>query len=422
MRIPVRIGPEEHTWRLPGSGALEDWLAAQPWDEAHTPLVARTPRTMEDDLHGWLLGEVRRADTHEDHVGLLEIPTRDARSCREALARWLEIGDTSTRGLAVALNRMARSRPRIFLVLLEADHAPAEWSALLADLQDVDSKLEDPGPLAFILATSAISEAVAAQCRLDIGWPAPAFEGGPAPRSRWGAYVHERVAWHCGGQLELVREVGDLVSTLARGDDVALEAVLDQHARASLARVEEPLLDRLRMSVSASRHHPELLIPAGLVGLESSGARPAPWLARGLLREVPDHLDRRQLESLVVCRPLAGRLLGRCIGLEAQLRDRLLPDASEAVEDPQAARTVKRLLRDSAAIEHQLEPKGRVRTLEPKEMASMHSLLEDASMPSSKRKRLHRLRLVRNALAHGSGASWKAVEVLAELEELVGEM
>ena len=421
MRHPVRIGPETRIWRLPGAGALGDWLDSQPWENARAPLVARIPRDGAELFHDWLLGELRRADTHEESVGMLSIrPPFPPGDCRAALRGWLDITDSSILGLAEAMNKMARSQPRIFVAWPDNRHASVDWAALLTDLQDIDSKLDVPGPLAFVLAVPSATSVVATTCRLDVGWPAPQVEEGPSP-VRWGAYLHERVAWHCAGRLELVGEVDQLPDRVRRGDDLALESALDLHAAACVAAIDSSLLEQLQLAVSAARHHPELMIPQGLVGLESRGERAAPWLARGLLGRFPDHPNRRYLEALVVCRPLASRVLGRCTELEARLRDLLVPNAAHDLEDPGAVRTVRRLCADASCVEHVLEPSGRVRSLDPKEMASLFVLLQAAGIPQSLRNGLHRLRYVRNALAHGSGIGWKGVHLLAEFEELVAK-
>jgi hypothetical protein len=331
----------------------------------------------------------------------------------DSLWRWLGLPAGSQRNLAEQLAKLTCARPR----LLIASPVPATFATWIDELRiivDLHQKLPSPGAIAFLVVVRD-PDAPGDACRLDVGWPAEATAVYDDD-DRWSAYLHERVAWHSGGDIERAIDVGAALPPLMRGDDQVLEAALNEHAAALFARLPKEMQEQLGESLDQVRYNPSLRLGIGLSGAEARSHRPAPWLARALLNRDRSHPQKRFLSSLSGCRPLANRLLGRCMDLEQRIRDHVL--ATPPWRPPSTpSKRLETLRQDSSAVEHRLTPLGRVASLDEWDAASLNEVIGLSPDDRSTKDGMHELRYVRNALAHGTAVGWNALAIVDRLED-----
>lgn len=341
----------------------------------------------------------------------------DAPNLGRVLVDWAQISPRSDREFADAVGASLLHRPRVFVAELRSPVMLAPWRESLARLTELTQKLRDV-PLCFVLAVSSSDDIDLGVTRLDVAWP-ETLRRLPTEDDRWAAYLHERVAWHVCGRLDAAVEVFGCATEIRRGDDRALERVLTEHAQRRFATVPEPIRKSLLASLGALDDHQELCVPVVIPGA-GDARRPAPWLARGILSERPDHPQRRFLRAAVTCRPMAMRLLGRCIDLEARIKDVAVDHLAANVPIPadcekETIEAFDRLHGRRPGVEAALAPPGHPMPDHPWEMASLGTIEFFARelVPHVTRE----VRWVRNALAHGTPVGWAAFNVVERLEE-----
>lgn len=406
----------QRAWRPMGAGAVEGWLGTQPWESSARPLVVRVPPAEVFDLPMALRRELRAMGFE---AGWPCVDVVEASYCGAqvlaGLASWMGIQLVSRRQLAEAFGRLAAHEPRLVVVELGAGAPVAAWAEEVERLTDLLGKLENAAKVAFVVAVPGDELPVGGQ-RLDVGWPVDAVSCHDR-HDRWLGYVHERVAWHTAGRIDLAHELGSMLAGLRSEDDPGLEDRLDEHARRCVARLPHVLVDRLRRSVSPAYGSLDTQMPGGLGGADARGRRVAPWLARGLLLTEPHHPARRQMRAALVCRPLASRLLSRCMDLEQQVVEAAEPRIVGYQPSIDAQNMCLRLSHSPQAVEHRLTPRG-VRDIDgPLDLASLGEVLTFVGCADLAKDAAHELRRVRNALAHGSPVGWEALAILDDLED-----
>ena len=136
----------------------------------------------------------------------------------------------------------------------------------------------------------------------------------------------------------------------------------------------------------------------------------------GAYRRWPGHPNRRYLAGLVTCRPLALRLLGRCMDLEQRARDELFANGDVGPPDEDLTGQARDICR-AGSVESALVPSGGVlHDSDPWDFAPFGAVLSRSGAESGRRQQFHELRRIRNALAHGSAVGWKAASVVDHLE------
>lgn len=421
MIVSLNVGGARRPWRLLEGHHLSAWIEEEPWLEQASTAVLHAPRRGADRLVAAIKGEVKRATRPGEYVRVDTLPPDIcARAPRAALQAWMNIAGASPRRLAESLARISRTDARLLVALLPETASAGSWLEELQAILDIHSKLADPGELAVLVLTCGADVHPDAM-RLDLAWP---VSSGVAVDmdARWATYLHERVAWHAGGFIDRVDEVRATLDGIATGGDTTLEDALDAHGAALADGLPRKMREGLERDLARLQYHPWLLLPAGFAGLESRGMRPVPWLARGLLAHNPKHRHRRYLRSVMVCRPLANRLLGRAMEMEEHIRDRLLLRPPPGSPGEAAVATARRLSAPGAAgeIEHRLTPRGRQAEVTPWEVATLNTLINRGSRPPEI-DAMHELRKVRNALAHGSEVGWNAIAIIEGLERTLAK-
>ena len=332
-------------------------------------------------------------------------------SFSQSLSTWMAIETTNKRVLCEALVRISNSQPRLLTVHVGPDVSAALWLEKCRRVLDIYTKIAEY-PAVAVLVIGTYSALPAGTIRADVAWPVGGV--GLSVGERWSAYMHERVAWHAGGSLDVVADLTTVLHSITCGDDNALEDALDSHARQAVEELDSALLQRLQRDLAPVLNNPALCVPLGLVGPNLGGASPNPWLARGLLLVEPNHPRRRSLRSLQTCRPLANRLLGRCMDLEQDVRDQLLAVTPSHPPSDRAQAHIHRLKTDPHHPDNELTPRGRAPFQEPWDVVDFNSIVGLENEPR-RRDQLHRLRMTRNALAHGVEVGWKALALVNEI-------
>ncbi len=407
MNVSVRLGGLAGSWRVDGARSVQAWLAGVPWEQAAPLVVHAAPalRTeLRDDVQGALL--LQGMTTVDVDEAWLQQNTPTAQS----LTDWMGVPDSTFITACRGLVSMSTVDPLVLVVHVpDGDGDTARWIDSLRQVADASLKLG--GRVALCVVTSGSAVPVHA-VRFDRAWPVENRGGGDP----WAAYVHERVAWHVWGGLVGARSVEQFMPAAAPvGHDQRIEDALDQHARASLKALPEPLVKRLEGDLRTLRGLPELVRSHGVRSGMAHAARPVPWLARALLLTTPRHPQRRELAAAVVCRPLAMRLLAQCMDVEARIRDASLTSPPQRPPQGESERVHLRRMEDPNSIEHTLPPRGRVPYATEWDVASLHAVIQVAHVKREKRNAFHDLRRVRNHLAHGGAVGWKAVEVVRRL-------
>jgi hypothetical protein len=329
-------------------------------------------------------------------------------SFSQSLSTWMAIEATNKRVLCEALGRISNAQPRLLTVHVGPGVSAALWLEECRRILDIYNKITEI-PAVAVLVVGTYAALPAGTIRADIAWPVGG--GGLSIIERWSAYVHERVAWHAGGSLDVVADLAAVLHSVACGDDDALEDALDGHARQAVEELDSVLLQRLRSDLAPALNNPALCVPLGLEGPNLGGARPNPWLARGLLLVEPKHPRRRSLRSLQTCRPLANRLLGRCMDLEQDVRDQLLAVTPSLPPSDRALAQIRSLRDDPRHPDNQLTPRGRAPLQEPWDVVDFNAIVK-LELEPRRRDQLHRLRRTRNALAHGVEVGWNALAMV----------
>lgn len=412
MNIPVELAGDLRRWRTLDGEQISRWVQSGPWFNEPRRLVVRAPVDLMPYFVEVVRAEVRGSREWGETVRVDELSSSTtADSFSRLVSFWMDVEAPNLRVLVEALGRLTDAHPRLFIVCLAETVSVPLWLDDAQRVLDVYSKTTED-PAVGLLVIVGARDLPAGSVRADVAWPADG--AGAGPRERWWAYVHERVAWHAAGSLDVVASTAPRLVGLQDGDDHGLEDALDDQARDVVGSLDLALRDRLQDDLKPATNNPALCLPAGLLGPGVQVARPAPWLARGLLLLKPDHPRRRFLLSLRTCRPLANRLLGRCMDLEQDARDRLLlhPPGREAPSN--AVEQAQRLRTDEHHLEHQLSPRGRSPNKEAWDVADFNSVIR-LEPDHRVRRQLHRLRKIRNALAHGGEVGWRALLLVDEL-------
>ena len=406
MMVSVTLGGRTSSWHPEDAFALESFLCG---DTASRRLIVVNMATAhEDTIRDW----TRRLIA--SHIGdepprLVEIDATTQPLCSAAAAAF-------GRPAPLSMGDLCRE------LIEEAElTAPLVWVRCrdgLAVQRDVATWLErsralEPALEAYVVISVDASFSTADAFDLRQAWPRPR-QRQRIRSDEWTTYVHERVAWHTGGDLSHVDALGPAMEALSPDDDNNLGHILRADARRRWGLLDEALRTDLGASLRPLGAHPGLLA----VGLAPGRGPNAPvgWLASELLVQFPRHPSRELLRAAEACRPLAMRVLGRVMDLEALVRDALLPQLTDQAPPADAVRQFHRFHDGSATLERELQPPETTRPVDPWQVAGLAAYtyalkLDGHGSP------VGRLRRFRNALAHGSSLGWRGLQCFARIEQ-----
>ncbi len=443
MNCHVTLNGPALSWQFAGSAALQTWLDSRPWQGRGDVAGIRVPGAdCADRIVHALKGAIYAADqgaskllqvvelspavAHEnllstilDHLGFECGGTDDSVSNRRDLHRLTEVlADQTFVFVAVpgpTPDRLWRQGQKLIDDLRRGEvYAPLTLVSIAAggppDAEDrvFDFRVGAP-------TTELTSFLDAGMGRL------------------WGAYVHHRLAWECGGDLGRVyRWKEQLPDDLpAERDDLLEDALtacsrrdVEELTRTQIEAIHELLESRTGGADTGGSVAVSELEACGAVWrpTDAHGQRITPWLARGLLAQDRETAARWYLRSALVCAPLAREILGRCLDLEAEVRVQLSREGTLARSCPpeEAAERFTQLKQGSFRCFYYPEGHPAPPTVPGDEwvFASLGQFLNATRhglRDSSLRRAVATLRDLRNALAHGHHACWKHVTDLRDI-------
>lgn len=407
MSIELVFGVWTQRWISLGLSDLSLWLQGRPWSGQGSLLVARVPHRNAE--HGRTMVEKELRTLFGGEVWLVELEAAKGQRLQDLLHSWSGIEISSLRNLSEVLRPIFEFQNRLFFVNLPDDTAIEGW---LDDARSFLDRLSKVGPGTALGLLAFVGSGRDNTTRLDLAWPLHTVCTGQS--SSWGAYLHERIAWYSGGNIDTADEVAQTVATIRVNQDNVLESALDEHSQRCLAHLPPQMLSMASVNAVQASASASLLLHPMIPGAGNL-LRPVPWFARAVLLKWPDHPQRSLLHTTITCRPLAARLLGRLIDLEGHLRDQLI----RSKRLPPPPEDLERRFRQAAAtysFDRLLDPLHRRPMGSAWDIAGYGDLLQLLPPGDTCQRALNDARQLRNALAHGSAVSWNAIQKVEELE------
>jgi hypothetical protein len=421
MDVVVRLAGATCSWRFAGSARVSAWCDERPWATSGSVLVvvvtgALQRVAIEEVVDGW----VRRADGGGTEVRTVAVDIGAGQELARVVGEHFEIPLAVTGRDAVnAIATSLAHSPTVFLANVVAGDAVRVASEALA-LRDASAKLQPGAALAMLVLTTEPRDDAA---DLRVGAPIEAVHEVPlgGRHASWRRYLHRRVAWEVAGHYEFARRWNDDFGfeSLIVGDDRGVERAFNAAASARLGVVPPAAVARALDSGATGRIAD--LEADGLIWRPRSRAylRPTPWFARAVLLSGMSPTRWRMLRGCVVAAPLVQEAMGRCLDLECKVRDLY----HEKVGVPTGLEESERAYLEFGAGRHfyqQFYPaECPARPRDQWDFTGLGSVLQHISVPARAMDTLHRLRRLRNALAHGHYVCWRTFELLEELEAAI---
>lgn len=426
--LRVRLAGSEAVWYPAASEQLVGWVETAPWDAAGGARVVRVsgPAGWQAivDAVGTIVrgldsgagvrlrtGQVAGAGAPQDLVasvlgGATGLSTRD----------WL----TAT-GRALAVDRC--------VVALDAIGAPAgEAQRLRSTLDEIGATLRKFRSDAVLTVLIGSDDASGPQAwPLDVALPEHADLAVRTETARWSHYLHQRLAWESGGNIDRARrwEAAMAEARLGFGDDEAFEHLTNEWATDVWKRTDAADRDAVTTFVIALRRDEGTGARAALqrkrlVWDPSGVPQLVPWVARAMLREGPTPA-RRWARSSLVCGLLRKELLQRCLEAEGLARGLLL-GTLQKFGRPEDEEVMRAFARGEPRSGREWYPSGCPGVPgDVWDIASFHDVLSAAAIAPDLKDTLHDLRRLRNALAHGHYVSWAMVSAMGVIERKMRE-
>lgn len=437
MRIPVVNIGVTNRWRFRGSDAVHMWLSHRPW-EAELP---RSPTVLRLAVESYapqalaaLTAVAHGHDGGRTDLRVLEVVLRPDEQALQALVRALDArGDDPLERLRSAAQVLRR--PHVLVLRTEGPAAGLfdDLCALLDSLAKVEPGEPKRGAVCLL---DTIGDPVSAEAHdFVVGWPDQSVLGLPddPERAVWDRYLVSRLAWEAGGDVARAQEIETVNPLLAPpGNDDALEDVFNRGAERLALACPPSNLDQAvgwltKVMVAASHQRPASapappaeLVASRLVWTPNVGGawRPVPWLARRLLLKSTIPSATPLLRSCLVNAFLGAELLRRALDTEAgyvagvQARTPPVPPPDSALRD-------FREFLSPGSSEQRFFPQGcPALPSSAWGFATLGAVVALESERSDGPK--HRLRDVRNALAHGAYVAWTMVKALSACERELG--
>jgi hypothetical protein len=321
---------------------------------------------------------------------------------------------------------LVAGRPRLFTV---AAGQPVGAPLLddLAEIADQVPKIQPGATVTVLVLESGKSRPVGEAFDYGAGEPQDLVLPlvSLSPELGWKAYLHVRAAWEAGGVPGIARQFEDSLTGAATGDDDSVELALNVVATRQWQGVDAPLraalatwLGGLTSNRSSKHDYGAELFASGLLWnrLAGNDGTATPWASRALMQITKSPPAELLLRSSMICSPLAREILARCFELEVHARIRLSPALSALAAPPECEQRYTDFKSGRASFDSALYPAACPAL--PRDawaFASFGEYLHGAGVSSDKRDPHTRLRLLRNAIAHGHYVGWKAASEAVQL-------
>lgn len=431
MTIQVSLASSSLPWRFRDSSDLETWIGDRGWRGtsgcvvlgiAHSHLALEFGQRVIDLL---LLAEGPGADCVPVEVE----PDEGRPSFWGSVSQAMGLDDSEGYWPFLRTVGQLVSEPRFLLVSADGDPVSTveQARAFVTDL----GKAAPSCPLTIVLPVARTFAGCDRDWDLGVGAPCqPALDSLDLPDPvLWRRYVHHRLAWETGGDLERARSWDAAgIGSIASGDDAALERKLNECAMADLNAVPSEVAEHWNTSVQADPRG-QVAAPKGSLGSElerlglwwrpihTDRLRPSPWAARAALLGSPNGLLRPWLRSCLACAPLAREIMNRCSDMESLERSRLARDLRSASPKQETHQLYDRYKEPGDFLQRTYPPLSPARPHDVWDFASYGEILIKTQMGRGYREDLRQLR---NTLAHGHPPTWFLIQRLRTVERQVG--
>jgi hypothetical protein len=223
-------------------------------------------------------------------------------------------------------------------------------------------------------------------------------------------------------------------SSVRTGNDSELEALLNEMSLQCWKRTDPALQEQFAAYVMGFAHQAAATVersrtlqalrtgrlawrPGGVAHLS-----PVPWAARAFALEhkVPAHMETL-LRGCMICAPVAKEVVSRCLDLEAYVRAWHGSDLVGPFPEPATEQLASFERRSPQVIESRFYPANSPAAVLVDATAFMTfgEFLAQLQPKGGRKDALHRLRRLRNSVAHGDYVSWESLKLLEELEGLL---
>jgi len=334
-------------------------------------------------------------DAGRSDVRLVELEATGDLS--QSVTRWLNVQIPDRRALASTLGKDLAYRPAVLICTVTAGAAMKAIEDA-EQLRELVVKMDAVRGPVFVIVHSRASGIIRGGLLADRGWPVGLGDAVVTSNQRdaWQQYLHLRIAWESGGNIDTAIACNDTFPALQLGDDERCEQAFNVFASGQFARLTADERRSWRIWYSDARQH-----------RIDFHARAAPWIARALLLDGVPAALQRVLRAELNCRPLVGQLLNSCLELEARLRFQIGEWGDRCDDDTAHAALARFTDPHSHSLERSLYPKAH--PAPPQDVwdfISLGSLLRILDMHAPE------LLILRNSLSHGHYANWHAVTLL----------
>jgi hypothetical protein len=432
MNVPVTLGGFPAAWRFRDSAGLDAWLGEAPWARQGG---ARVVRIAAAGLAGEMARGIRRAvRAHDDGDRDVQVYLAEtglaAAGLRSVLARVLDLPDEpDRRAFLQSAARLLSGWPTLLVVpAAEPGADPRLWRDAVELVEQLGKVQADARATIVLLDTPAAPVAEEA-FDLTVGALADPVLADPDRRDQdlWRAYVHARLAWESAGDLAraLAWDERGFRSVALAADNV-VENLLNQCAEATYrdlpAATREQAGVLLRQMVArkgAPGQGGEDLVRAGAFWrpVGEGQPRPAPWLARAMLRGGDCPEAGFYLRGCLVCAPLAREVLSHCFDLEWRQRAIGWAQRGTFRPPPEAEERFRKFQERQPGSGAEFYPADCPAA--PADGWAFTVFGEFIASLPLERQQLgvhHDLRSLRNALAHGHYISWNMLMTLRRIE------
>lgn len=422
MLIDVGLAGVQLTWRFGRTDAETRWLDSRPWSNRGGVLTLRVGGPAGGDAVGAsVLDRVRQIEGSRFARDVFATSTELDLPMSDALAqirRWLEVGEPRSAAERLASTAAAlREVERVWVVQAQKLHEmPTRFPDELRNVLEALQKLDPRARAAVVLLDNVARKSEAIDLRR--GMPIAGIGVG-MPVALWDWYVHHRLAWESGGDIDRAQRWQDALSSVRRGDDDGIEVRLNEAADVALnelpSRTREVLLACAGRPIDvggvARWLEEDALEP---LAWDPSGVlEPLPWVARALLRRTGYSSPARgALRAALVCAPLRDLVVARCLAWEGQVRGARVP----AGQPSERTRSIFAQFERGSGVERSGYPRGSPAVPRSAwEFASLGEFIA-ALPPTRTTATMHEVRRLRNAMVHGHHVSWATLVQVDALE------
>jgi hypothetical protein len=428
VNVVVTLCGHAAEWRFPGSSGARGWLASRPWSGSGGVRVLTLPvRSDVADFETSVRSAVR---AHDDGLSGVRVehlrPESLANGPLGVLNQTLGLpsGGSRRSQLEAIGSALVASYP-LFLTISAGQATNAKFVDDAAELADQVAKVQ-PGAVVTALILDTAQPRIGGES-FDYGAGEPQEAILPimavSMDTGWRAYLHLRAAWEAAGQPGLASQFEQSLNTGALstpGDDNRTELALNKVAHELWDGVDAPsrvaltayLGSMTSRTADGNADAEASLLAEGLLWkpLGSAAAIPVPWVSRGLLLRTVNPPAALLLRSSTICSLLARELLIRCFDLEVRARAELSASLVSIPPDPECESRLSDFRSGVARFEVALYPNGcPAAPSDAWAFATFGEYLRGAGVLSDNRDPRTRLRLLRNAIAHGHYVGWRAV-------------